>query len=693
MARVPNDADPSQSANPFLTTSPLTDEYPPFDQIRFEHYRPAFEAGMAEQLAEVAAIAVDPEPPTFANTLEALEASGASLRRVTLVFENIVSSDSTDHLRALEAEIAPLLTAHEDAIHQNARLFARIQAVYDVRHDCGLDTEQVNLVERLHTDFVRAGAALSEEEKETLRALNARLAELASTFGTRLLEDTNDLAVHVATAHELDGLAEDAVEAAAQAAREHGLQGYLLTLALPTGQPAQAMLTNRDLRRRLHEAATTRGSRGNAWDTRATLCEMAAIRAERAALHGYPDHASYVVADETARATDAVTDRLLPMVAPALRNVARVRDELEAALHADGHEGPLRPWDWAFYAERRRSARHHLDPVAVRAYFALDRVLRDGIFGAAHELYGLSFRIRHDLPLPHPDATVYDVSDEDGGHLGLLVCDWFARDSKRGGAWMHEFVSQSRLLDTRPVVTLTLNVPKPPPGQPALLTLDEVDTAFHEFGHALHGLLSDCRYARTSGTDVPRDFVEFPSQVNEMWAWWPSLLSAYAVHHETGEPMPAELAEHLLAAQDEGDPYGTVEILGATLLDWAWHLLPPGTTIAPDDVERFEREALERYGLLHDVVVPRYRSSYFNHAFGDAEGYSSRYYSYLWAEVLDADTVEWFRDNGGPTRTNGDRFRQTLLSRGGTVDVLAATAAFLGHEPRIEPLLKRHGLL
>jgi peptidyl-dipeptidase Dcp len=678
MARVPNDADPSQSANPFLTTSPLTDEYPPFDQIRFEHYRPAFEAGMAEQLAEVAAIAVDPEPPTFANTLEALEASGASLRRVTLVFENIVSSDSTDHLRALEAEIAPLLTAHEDAIHQNARLFARIQAVYDVRHDCGLDTEQVNLVERLHTDFVRAGAALSEEEKETLRALNARLAELASTFGTRLLEDTNDLAVHVATAHELDGLAEDAVEAAAQAAREHGLQGYLLTLALPTGQPAQAMLTNRDLRRRLHEAATTRGSRGNAWDTRATLCEMAAIRAERAALHGYPDHASYVV-----------TDRLLPMVAPALRNVARVRDELEAALHADGHEGPLRPWDWAFYAERRRSARHHLDPVAVRAYFALDRVLRDGIFGAAHELYGLSFRIRHDLPLPHPDATVYDVSDEDGGHLGLLVCDWFARDSKRGGAWMHEFVSQSRLLDTRPVVTLTLNVPKPPPGQPALLTLDEVDTAFHEFGHALHGLLSDCRYARTSGTDVPRDFVEFPSQVNEMWSDWPSVLANYAKHYQTGAPMPKALLDKVLATSKFNQGFATTEYLGSAMLDQSWHQIGADKIPAPAGVVAFEAAALKANGTDYAPVPPRYRTPYFSHIMG---GYAAGYYAYIWSEVLDANTVEWIKANGGLTRANGDRFRATLLSQGGSKDALQLFRDFTGQEPKIEPLLKRRGL-
>ena len=685
-------------ANPFLSASPLTDEYPEFHRIRFEHYRPAFEAGITEQLAEVEEIAADPEPPTFANTCEALDRSGATLRRVSLVFDNIVSADSTEDLRNLEAELAPTLTAHHDSILQHAGLFARLNAVYDARHDAGLtpeqlNPEQLNLVERLHTDFVRAGAALDPEQKARLRELNGRLAELASTFGTRLLKDTNDLALLVENADELDGLPDDALEAAAQAAKEHGEDGYLITLVLPTGQPARALLTNRDVRRRLHEAATQRGRRGNEWDTRATLTEIVAIRAERAALHGFTSHAAYVVDDQTAGTTDAVTDRLLPMVPPAVHNVDLLRAELEELLHADGHEGPLQPWDWAFYAERRQADRHHFDPATVRAYFPLNRVLNDGIFAAAHQLYGLTFQARHDLPLAHPDATTYEVTDDTGRHLGLLACDWFARDSKRGGAWMHEYVGQSSLLGTRPVVTLTMNIPKPLPGHPALLTVDEVDTAFHEFGHVLHGLLSDCTYLRTAGTAVPRDFVEFPSQVNEMWAWWPSLLSSYAVHHETREPLPADVVEHLLASQAEGDAYGTLEILAATLLDWAWHLVPAGTRIAPEEVDGFEREALERYGVFHDVVPPRYGTTYFNHAFSDAEGYSARYYSSLWAEVLDADTVEWFREHGGPTRANGDRFRQLLLSRGGTVDVLAATTEFLGREPRIEPLLARHGLL
>jgi peptidyl-dipeptidase Dcp len=683
----------AHAENPFLSPSSFPDEYPPFNRIRFEHYQPAFEAGMREQMAEVEVIAADPEAATFANTVEALERSGAVLRRVSLVFQNIVASDSTDAMRDLEAQLAPQLTAHYDAIQQHVGFFARLQQVYAFRHQAGLDPEQINLVERLHTDFVRAGAALSGEDRARLRELNGRLAELASAFGTALLRDTNDLALLVEDAAELDGLPIDALEAAAQAAKERGEEGFLLPLVLPTQQPAEADLTNRDVRRRLHEAAISRGRRGNQWDTRATLTEIAAIRAERAALHGFANHAAYVVDDETAGTTDAVTERLLPMVAPAMRNVARVRAELEELLHADGYDGPLQPWDWAYYNEKRQASQHQFDPSSVRPYFSLDKVVRDGIFAAAHQLYGLSFHRELDLPLPHPDAVIYEVTDEGGAHVGLVVCDWFARDSKRGGAWMHEFVSQSKLLGTRPVVTLTMNIPKPLPGHPALLTLDELDTAFHEFGHVLHGLLSNCRYARTAGTNVPRDFVEFPSQVNEMWAWWPGLLASYAVHDETRQPIPADVVEHLLASQSEGDAYGTLEILAATLLDWAWHLLPAGTRIAPDDVDEFERKALEGFGLSSDVVPPRYGSAYFSHIFSDAEGYSSRYYSYLWAEVLDADTVEWFRGNGGLTRANGRRFSDLLLSRGGTVDVLAATTEFLGREPRIEPLLARHGLL
>lgn len=677
--------------NPFLRPSTLLDEYPPFDLIRFEHFRPAFEAGMAEQLQEVGAISASTEPATFANTLEALERTGATLRRVSQVFDNLVSADGTAAFYELDAELAPVRSAHDDAIAQHAGLFARVEQVHATRHDAGLTPEQVNLAERIHTDFVRTGAALPPEDKAELSALNARLAELASTYSADLLKDTNDLAVLVADEAELDGLSPDAIESARLAAAERGVEGFLLTLVLPTSQPAQRMLKSRDVRRRLHEAAVSRGRRGNEWDTRATLVEIAAVRARRAALLGYDGHAAYVVADETAGTTDAVTERLLAMVEPAVRNLDAMAAELTEALHADGHDGPLQPWDWPYYHARRTAARHWLDTESVRAYLPLDRVRDDGVLAAATALYGLRFARRDDLPLAHPDAEVYEVSDESGRHLGLVACDWFTRDAKQGGAWMWHYVAQSSLLGTRPVVTLTMNIPKPPPGQPALMTIDEVETAFHEFGHVLHSLLSDCAYARTSETNVPRDFVEFPSQVNEMWRFWPGILDGYARHHATGEPLATDVVERLRAAEAESDPYMTVETLAAVLLDWAWHL--GGDPVAAEDVEAFEQAALERYGLAHPVVPPRYGSTYFKHIFGDAEGYSAGYYSYLWAELLDADTVAWFEENGGLLRANGDRFRSILLSRGGTVDVLAATAEFLGREPRIEPLLRRRGLV
>jgi peptidyl-dipeptidase Dcp len=677
--------------NPFAASSELPLHFPPFDRIREEHYRPAIEQGMAEQRAEVAAIGANPEAPTFANTLEALECSGRLLDRVLSVFYNLVSSDSTDSLLALEGEVSPMLAAHQDAIHLDAALFSRIDQLHRDRAALALAPEQLRLLERLHTDFVRAGAALGEPEQEQLRSLNERLSTLTSTFSTRLLAETRDLAVHVQDRSELDGLAEDAVAAAEQAARTRGLDGYLITLVLPTAQPALASLTNRALRRRLHEAAVSRGLRGNEHDTREVITEIAALRAQRAALLGFADHASYVVADRTAGTVEAVASMLGALVGPAVANARDEATELEAALHADGHKGPLEPWDWAFYAERVKAARFEVDEARLRPYFELGRVLHDGVLRAATALYGVTFDQRHDLPVYHPDVTVFDVNDHDGTQLGIFVCDWFARDSKRGGAWMSTFVDQSRLLGTRPVVVVNLNVPRPPGDEPALMTSDNVRTAFHEFGHALHGLFSDVTYPRLSGTNVPRDFVEFPSQVNEMWAWWPEILSAYARHHVTGEPLPQAEVDGLLAASSYGEGFATVEYLGAALLDHEWHRLAPGADpVAAEDVETFEREALRRHGIDLDVVPPRYRSTYFQHAF--LNGYDAGYYSYIWSEVLDADLVEWFHEHDGLQRSNGERFRQRLLSRGGSQDAMEMFAAVRGRGPRIEPLLERRGL-
>jgi peptidyl-dipeptidase Dcp len=676
--------------NPFLAASALPYAFPPFDRIRHEHYREAYDAGVAEQRAEVEAIVSNPEPPSFANTIDALELSGRILARVLLVFENLCASMSTDEMRGLQSELAPLIAKHEDEIRLDPRLFARVDAVHR-RRDEDLSPEQRRVVERYHQDFVRAGAALPEPDRDRLRGLNVSITSLTTEFGNRVLAESNTLAVHVTDRSRLAGLADSAVESAANAASTAGLAGYLLPLALPTIQPAISSLDDRDLRRQLHEAATRRGFRGGDNDTRELVAKITRLRAERAALLGFSDHGAYVAADQTAGTSAAVLAMLAEMTEPAMRNLEAERRRIQALMGADGIEGPVQPWDWAYYAARDRAATYDVDVDGLRSYFELQQVLRDGIFFAASQLYGLSFQERTDLPVYAEDARVFEVFDHDGSALGLFVCDWFARPTKRGGAWMAEFVPQSRRLGTAPVVVVCLNVPRPADGQPALMTLDEVRTAFHEFGHALHGLLSDVEYPRLHGTAVPRDFVEFPSQVNEMWAWWPEVIARYAVHHQTGEPLAQDVVDRLLAAQSHGQGFDTVAMLGAALLDQAWHgLTEDAPPVAPDGVEEFEAAALARYGVLSPLVPPRYRSGYFAHIFSG--GYDAGYYSYLWSEVLDADMVDWFTENGGLSRANGDAFRRGLLARGGTVEPLEAFAAVRGRAPSTEPLLRRRGL-
>ncbi len=677
--------------NPFSTPSPLPFELPPFDRIRPGHFRPAFDAGMAEQRAEVEAIATSAEPATFANTLEALERSGRLLERVAAAFFNLTSSHSSPELDGIEADVAPRLAAHSDAIRLDPRLFARIAAIHAAQHDLGLDEEQTRLLDRYHKDFVRAGAALEPASQDRLREINTELSSLTAEFKRRLLADTNDLAVRATDVADLDGLSDGEIAAAREAAAGRDLDGYLLTLVLPTGQPALARLRRRAVRERLHLASVTRGLRGTENDTREALTRIVSLRAEHAALLGYPDHASYVVADQTAGTLDAVTTMLGGLVAPAVRNAETEAAELEALLVADGEDAPLQPWDWAYYADQVRRDRYAVDTAALRPYFELRRLVDDGIFHAANALYGLTFARRADLPTYHPDVEVYDVAGPDGTPLGLFLADWYARDSKRGGAWMSSFVDQSDLLGTAPVIVINLNIPKPPQGEPTLLTLDEVRTAFHEFGHVLHGLLSDVRYPRLSGTSVPRDFVEFPSQVNEMWAYEPEVLARYAVHHETGEPLAPERVDALLAAQIYGEGFATTEYLAAALLDLEWHRRgPDAAQVAAEDVERFEADALQRNGIAVRLVPPRYRTSYFSHIF--AGGYSAGYYSYIWSEVLDADTVEWFHEHGGLKRTAGETFARELLSRGGARDPMEAFSAVRGRPPVIEPLLVRRGL-
>jgi peptidyl-dipeptidase Dcp len=668
------------TTNPFLSPSTLPYELPPFAEIRDEHYLPAFERGLAEQLAEVEAVAADPRPPTFANTLEALERSGQLLERVRAVYSNQASAHVTPGLREIEAQVSSMLAAHSDAIHLNAALYARIKALYDARDSLGLDPESLRLLERHLTRFQRAGAELSADGRDRLRELNAEIAAASTAFGQNLLAATKDGALVLDDPAQLAGLTPDAVAAAAENARRLGHDGsWVLSLRNFSNQFELAALDDREVRKRLLDASVNR-----AQDTNGPLAvTIATLRAERAALLGYGSHAAYVVADTTAGSTEAVTDLLTRLVPPAVANARR-----EAEALADLAGGPVEAWDWAYWSDKVRKERYALDQAALRPYFELEKVLHDGVFHAAHEVYGLTFTERPDLPGYHPDVRIFEVFDADGSGLGLFLADFFARPTKRGGAWMNALVLQSGLLGRRPVIVNNHNLAEPAPGEPALLTFSQVDTLFHEFGHALHGLFSAVRYPYFSGTAVPRDFVEFPSQVNEMWSLWPEVLGRYARHHETGEPMPEDTVTRMKEAARFGQGFATVEYLAATLLDWAWHTLPAGAD--PGDPLAFEAEALRAAGLDLPAIPPRYRTTYFSHIF--SSGYSAGYYSYIWSEVLDADTVDWFASRGGMRRSNGDVFRRELLSKGGSVDPMSAFAAVRGRAPRVDPLLLRRGL-
>ncbi|MFF4592069.1 M3 family metallopeptidase [Amycolatopsis sp. NPDC001319] len=675
--------------NPFATPSELPYALPPFDKIKVEHYRPAFEEGLIAHAAEIRDIAENPAEPTFENTIAALERAGELLERASGTFFNVSGSDSTDEIQEIQAELAPKLAAHSDAIHLDPQLFARISALYERRESLGLDAESLRLLERRHTDFSRAGAGLPAAEQEKLRKLNEQLSTLQTKFQQNLLRDTNELAVVLDDVADLAGLDEGAIATAAEAAAARGEAGkYVLNLTLPTAQAALESLENRAVRERVFTASVSRGNRGNEYDNNSVAAEVVRLRAERAALLGYPDHASYVISDETAKTADAASGLLERLAPVAVANARAEAAELQQHLEADVPGATLKPWDWAFYAEKVRRERYEVDTAALRPYFELNRVLTDGVFFAANRLYGLTFTERDDLPKYHPEVRTFEVFDADGSGMGLFLVDYYTRDSKRGGAWMNNFVSQSDLLGRKSVVVNVLNVAKPPAGEPTLLTLDEVTTVFHEFGHALHGLLSGVVYPTFSGPNVPRDFVEYPSQVNEMWMLWPEVLAHYAKHHVTGEPLPAEQVAKLEAAQQYGEGFKTTEYLAASLLDLAWHRL--GVDDRVDDVQRFEADALEKTGVALESVPPRYRTTYFNHVFGG--GYSAGYYSYIWSEVLDADTVQWFRENGGLKRENGDHFRSTLLGRGGSVDPMEAFANFRGRQPEIQPLLERRGL-
>jgi peptidyl-dipeptidase Dcp len=675
--------------NPFAHRSTLEYELPPFDKIRDEHYLPAFYAGCEQQLQEIQAI-LDSGEATFENTIVALERSGKLLERVLLVFFNKSSSDTSPELDKIEAEVAPKLAAHSDAIQLNPVLYSRIAVLHDKIESLSLDAESKWLLIRYYQDFRKAGAHLSDAERGKAMEINQRLAELDTKFSQQLLNDTNDLAVIVDDVSELDGLSENEITAAAAAAKDRGHEGkWLINMVNFTGNPMLAALTNRLLRERIMKNSLLKGGRDNENNNRPILLEMVKLRAEKARLFGYESHAHYELTDRTAKNPANVHEMLRKIAPAARRNAEREAADIQAAITGDGEAFTMHSWDWDLYTERVRKAKYNIDTDLFKPYFELENVLQKGVFFAANKLFGISFKERPDLVAYHPEARVFEVFNEDGSKLGLFIGDFYTRDSKRGGAWMNSLVDQNHLLGQLPVVVNNLNAPKPPKGEPTLLTFDMTTTLFHEFGHALHGLLSNVKYPRFSGTSTPRDFVEFPSQVNEMWMLWPEVVANYAKHHVTGEPLPQEWIDNLNRAETFNQGHATVSYLSAAVLDLAWHQLTP--ELIPASVEEFETKAIADYGLDFDLVPTRYRSTYFSHIF--AGGYSAGYYGYIWSEVLDADTVDWFKQNCGLTRANGDHFRKQLLSRGGTEDALQLFRNFRGKDATIEPLLKRRGLL
>jgi peptidyl-dipeptidase Dcp len=681
--------------NPFAQPSTLEFQLPPFDRIRDSDYRPAFEAGMREQLREVAAIARNPAPPTFENTIVALERSGQLLTRVDNVFGRLNACNTDPEMQQIDTEMAPKLTAQEDAIHLDPALWARVEALYAKRDTLHLDPESLQLLSRYYTIFVRAGAQLSPADKARLKALNGEISTLTTRFKQNVLKATAAGAVVVDSVAELDGLTSTQIGAAAQAAAARGLSGkWLIALQNTTNQPPLAHLTNRALRERIYKASSSRGF-GGATDNTAVIAQLVKVRAERAALLGYPSHAAYQLADESAGTPEAV-QAMISQVAPAA--LARAREEaadiqrlIDAQAAAAGTPSfQLQPWDWSFYSEQVRKAHYAFDQASVAPYFELDHVLKDGVFYAAQQLYGLTFKERQDLPRYQADVRIFEVYDADGKPLALFLADYFARDNKQGGAWMAAYVSQSKLLRHKPVVANHLNIPKPPAGQPVLLTFDEVTTMFHEFGHALHGMLSDVRYPTLAGTAVPRDFVEYPSQYNEMWAREPAVVAHYAHHYQTGAPMPAELLAKVLAAQHFNQGYATTEYIAAALLDQSWYQISAAQAPVASGVPDFEQAALRASGLDYAPVPPRYHSGYFSHIFEG--GYSAGYYAYLWSEVLARDTGQWFHAHGGLTRANGEVLRAKVLSRGRSEDPQMLFRDFYGGAPEIGPLLEYRGL-
>jgi peptidyl-dipeptidase Dcp len=680
---------PFGPANPFYAQSTLPYQAPPFDKIHDGDYQPAIEAGMAEQRKEISAIANNPEEPTFANTIVAMERSGQLLTRVSLVFSAITQANTNDTLQRVQEIEAPKLAAHQDAIYLDSKLFARVSKLYNERESLKLDAESLRLLEYDYQQFVKAGANLSDADKTKLKKLNEEESVLSTAFTNKLLAATKAAAHSSTDKPALAGLSEAQIEAAALAAKDRKQEGYVLPLQNTTQQPELAELTNRATRQALFEDSWTRAERGGDNDTRATIARLAQVRAEKAKLLGFPNYASWTLQDQMAKTPEAALhfmDALVPASTAKAKSEAK---DIQDLINQQQGGFQLQPWDWNFYSEQVRKAKYDLDAAQVKPYFELNRVLEDGVFYAAHELYGISFKERKDIPVYQPDVRVFEVFDANGKPLALFYCDYFKRDNKDGGAWMSEFVGQSKLLGTLPVVYNVANFAKPAPGEPALIGFSDVVTMFHEFGHGLHGMFADTEYPSLSGPSVPRDFVEFPSQFNEHWATYPQVFNHFARHYKTGAPMPEDLVAKIKKAATFNQGYMLTELLAAAELDMQWHTLPANAPL--QDVDAFEKAALERTHLALGSVPPRYRSSYFLHIW--ANGYAAGYYAYLWSEMLDDDAFQWFEDHGGLTRANGDRFRSMVLSRGNTQDLEKMYSTWLGAEPSAKPMLKYRGLV
>jgi peptidyl-dipeptidase Dcp len=675
-------------SNPFFAPSTLPFQAPPFDKIKDEDYQPAIEAGMAEELAEVQAIADNPAAPTFENTLVAMEKTGQLLQRAMAAFGAVTGANTNPVLQKVRTEEAPKLAAHSDAIYLNTKCFARVAAVYKQRDALRLDAESLRLLEVTYDRFVRSGANLSDADKTELKKLNEEISTLETDFLTKLLDATKNGAYATSDKSALAGLSDAQLAAAAQAAQGRKQTGYVLPLQNTTQQPDLSSLSVRETRAAIFEKSWNRTERGDANDTRDLIARLAQLRARRAQMLGFPNHAAWKLGDQMAKTPEAALKFMDALVPGATAKAASEGKDIQEVIDAQKGGFTLQPWDWNVYSEQVRKAKYDLNEAELKPYFELNHVLENGVFYAATQLYGITFKERKDIPVYHPDIRVFEVSNADGKPLALFYCDYFKRDNKNGGAWMDSLVTQSKLLGTLPVVFNVANLPKPAPGEPALISYTDVTTMFHEFGHALHGMFANTEYPSLSGTATAADFVEFPSQFNEHWALYPAVFDHYARHYKTGASMPAELVAKIRKAANFNQGYKLTELVAAAELDMQWHTLPASAPLQQPDT--FEKQALEKTHLLLGTVPPRYRSTYFAHIWGG--GYSAGYYAYLWAEMLDDDAYQWFEDNGGLTRANGDRFRQMVLSRGNTEDLAKMYAAWRGREPSVEPMMKDRGL-